>query len=121
MENLLKIRQVYFAFLFSSFLYFALLILIIGKDTLDFKIGIFEEILLLIGSSIPAVIFFLKRRLKLLNKENMIKLSVIGHVPLLIGFFLALLNKNYLFLISMFPVFFLGYLIILPTKKNLRG
>ncbi len=121
MENLLKVRQIYFGFLFSSFIYFALVILIIGKNTKKFEVDIFDEILLVFGSVIPAVIFFLKYRFKFLDKNNIIKLSILGHIPLLVGFLLAIINKNYLFLISMFPVFFLGYLIILPTEKNIRG
>jgi hypothetical protein len=82
---------------------------------------ILDEIFLTIGAVIPAFLFFLKRRFSVLNKKSITKLSAIGQIPLLIGFILAVVNKNYLFLISMFPVFFLGYLIILPTEKNVRG
>jgi len=120
-ENLLKLRQIYFGFLFSSFLYFAVVILVLGKNTKKFEISFFDEVLFIFGSVVPAVLYFFKRKERFLNQKNLIKFSIIGQIPLLIGFFLAIINKNYLFLISMFPVFFLGYLIILPTEKNIRG
>ncbi len=82
---------------------------------------VFDEIFITTGSVIPAIIYFWKKKDKYLNKQNLIKFLILGQLPLLIGFFLAIVNKNYLFLISMFPVFFLGYLIILPTQKNVRG
>ncbi len=118
---LFQLRKIYFGFLFSVFIYFSLLLLILGKDVRPFNMGVFEEVLIFIASVIPALIFILKLKYKKFSKEIFLKLNLLNQVPLIIGFILSLLDKNYLYFLIMFPVFILGIIFLIPTEKNING
>ncbi len=118
---LFQLRKTYFGFLFSVFIYFSLLLLILGKDVRPFNMSVFEEVLIFIASVIPALIFILKLKYKKFSKEIFLKLNLLNQVPLIIGFILSLLDKNYLYFLIMFPVFLLGVIFLIPTEKNIKG
>ncbi|NPA53416.1 MAG: hypothetical protein GXO21_01970 [Aquificae bacterium] len=117
-EILIKKRQYYFGFLFFSFVYFGLAILLLDK-TQPFSLNIYQQIPMIIGAIIPAILFFLKKLEN--NLKNYILLLFLGQIPLIIGFVLSIIYKNLLYLIVMFPVFILGYLILLPVERGKYG
>ncbi len=113
-QVLLEKRKYYFIFLFSSFVYIGLLILII-KNPAPFSLTVLDNVILGIGALVPAFLFFLRKTAKE-DVDKYKKILVLGHLPLLIGFFLSLLKMNLMYFLVMFPVFVLGYLIIIPKE-----
>jgi len=116
-KEIFKKRQYYFGFLFSSFVYIGLLI-IIQKKTLPLNFGFYQQIFSFIGATIPALLFFLKKAGIDKNLRGYIYLLATGHIPLIIGFFLSIIFKNMLYILLMFPVFILGYLILIPVNRR---
>ncbi len=109
--EIIKKRKLYFSFLFASFIYIGFLMILIRKP-LPFSFDLFVKVLLSIGALTPAFIFFLKRRL------NYKLILAVGHFPLLIGFVLSVIYQNMIYFLIMFPVFILGYLLIVPVEKG---
>ncbi|WP_457641917.1 hypothetical protein [Persephonella sp.] len=116
-KTLFELRRLYFVSLYTSFLYISLLLIIIRKNVKPAEIGIFDQIIFLVGSLIPAIFFILKRVKNIYIKNFYKKILFAGHIPLVIGFLMSLIWKNYLYFLIMFPVFILAYLIIIPTEK----
>jgi len=115
---LAKKRQYYFGFLFFSFVYFGIAILII-KEIKPFSLEILQEFFLILGALIPAVLFFLRN--KLVTLRGYIILLLIGQIPMVIGFLLSVFYKNYIYIMMMFPVFVLAYLIVIPLEGKGYG
>ncbi len=109
--GIIKKRKLYFSFLFASFIYIGLLMILI-RNPRPFMLNTFTEIFLSIGAITPALIFFLKKKVDYKN------VLILGHFPLIIGFFLSLIYQNIIYFLIMFPVFILGYLLILPLEKG---
>ncbi len=116
-KNLILARKIYFSFMFSSFIFFALLILIIGKNLNPFIPDPVFKITSFMSALIPAGLFIYRWKSKKVNTRTFFKLSFIGYIPVIVGFIISILYKNYLYFVLLFPVFFLSYLVIVPTKN----
>ncbi len=117
-REIFKKRQFYFGFLFSSFIYFGILMLILKKIN-PFSPDLTAYSLMISGSVVPGALFFLKKKGKKL--KNYIYLLSLGHIPLIVGFFLSLFYKNFGYFLLMFPVFVLGYLVLIPLEEKKDG
>ncbi len=109
--EIIRKRKLYFSFLFASFIYIGLLMILI-RNPLPFNFDLFVEILLFVGALTPAFIFFLRKKL------DYKFILAVGHFPLLIGFILSVIYQNMIYFLIMFPVFILGYLLIVPLEKG---
>lgn len=109
--EIIKKRKLYFGFLFSSFIYLGLLMILIREPN-PFKIDIVSETFSILGALTPALIFFLRKKVSYKN------ILIIGQFPLFVGFILSIFYQNILYFLIMFPIFILGYLIILPLEKG---
>ncbi len=117
MDNIFYLRRYYFAGLFSSIFYFALLLIILGKAK---NPEIEDKYIYLITFTSIFIPYFVYLRVKnKLFKLNTYKVSlIIGHIPLIFGFLFSLLERNYIYLLVSFPIFFINYLILIPWSKN---
>ncbi|NPA57818.1 MAG: hypothetical protein GXN94_00845 [Aquificae bacterium] len=120
-EKLFHLRRFYFSFLFGSFIYLAILLLVIGKDTKPAEITVVDRLLLGITGIAPAYIFLLKSRKKLFKAENYIKALLIGELPLLVGTVLSIWKGNYIYFFLAYPIFLITALLLLPTKKSVEN
>ncbi len=117
MDNLVKIRQIYFIGLFSSIIYIALLIIILKKTPMKEPNGVYTLLLGLV--SIVLVYPLLLKVKKRLFEVKQYKLAAIAlHLPLILGFAFSLIDKNYVYLFMSFPVFLIGYIIIMPVDMR---
>ncbi len=110
-------RKIYFSFLFSSFIFLALLIMFFGKNISPLKFDTLFIVVSIAVSFIPAGLFLFRWYKKKVSKGTFIKLCVLAYIPVILGFLLSILYKNYLYFVLLFPVFFLSYLIIVPTNN----
>jgi len=115
MKNIFELRRLYFIGLFSSIIYPSLLIIILGKTPLK-DVSFFYVSLIAFSSTIILEIMYLKVK-NLLYKYYKLALSA-GHSPLILGFLLSIIEKNYLYILIAFPVFLIIYLILIPVKSN---
>ncbi len=113
-KKLIKKRQFYFGFLFLSFIYFGIAMLVV-KQAKPLSFDLFQEVLIVIAGLIPAVLFFLRKKYE---TKKYLFLLAIGQIPIVLGFLLSILYENLFYLIIMFPVFILGYLVIIPVKEK---
>jgi asparagine N-glycosylation enzyme membrane subunit Stt3 len=108
LDQLLEKRRLYFAFLFSSFIFFALLILL--KIPLNpFDIG-YPVYILSIFSVLPAYLFFGRKKISFKNQ------LILGYVPLIAGFVISIIFNNSIYFLISFPIFLLNYIIIMPRR-----
>jgi len=115
--NLIYVRKTYFSFLFSSFIFFSMLILIIGKNTSPLNItGTFKIVSVLLAF-IPTGLFLYRWKKRKVDKKTFLKLCIIGYIPIAVGTFFSIFYKNYLYFVLLFPIFFLSYLVIVPTQN----
>ena len=117
MDNTFYLRRYYFTGLFSSIFYFALLLIIIGKAQNPQVKDIYIYLITFTSIFIP---YFVYLRVKgKLFKLNIYKINLaIGHIPLMFGFLFSFIEKNYVYLLASFPIFFINYLILMPWSKN---
>ncbi|EDP74190.1 hypothetical protein, partial [Hydrogenivirga sp. 128-5-R1-1] len=112
MDNIFRIRRYYFAGLFSSIFYFALLLIIVGKAKNPQIKDIYIYLITFTSVFIPYFVYLrVKGKLFILNTYK-INLAV-GHLPLIFGFLFSLLEENYIYLLVSFPIFFINYLILI--------
>jgi len=115
MKNIFELRRLYFIGLFSSIVYFPLLTLILGK--VPFKdVSFLGVVIIAISSTVIFEIVYLKTKGKLYEYYKLV-LSA-GHSPLLIGFLLSVIEKNYLYILMAFPVFLIIYILLIPKGEN---
>ncbi|ACO03522.1 MAG TPA: hypothetical protein DEP48_03670 [Persephonella sp.] len=117
-NNLFSLRRLYFISLYSSFFYISLLLIILRDNVQPVSINILHQAILGLVSVMPAFFFILKKKMDIFNYDIYRKILIISHIPLVIGFLLSVLNKNYIFFIIIFPVFILAYIIIIPVRKE---
>lgn len=104
-----KERKTYFAWLFSIFILFAMLIILkkpvymIENDT---------NIWFLLPLTLtPASLIFMK------NKPLYQKI-VVAYLPAFAGFVLSLILNNSVYFLASFPIFLINFLIIFPRGKR---
>lgn len=115
MKNIFELKRLYFIGLFSSIVYFPLLTLILGRT--PFKdVSFLGIVLIAFSSTIIFEIVYLKTTGKL-HRYYKLALSA-GHSPLLIGFLLSIVEKNYLYIPIAFPVFLTIYILLIPKGEN---
>ncbi len=117
MANFIKLRQWYFASLFSIFVYYGILVIILGKTQ---NIHINDIYVYVIAFSSLVEIFAVWFRIKgKLFKENIYRIFLIlGHLPTILGFIFSLIEKNYLYFLIAFPVFIVIYVTLIPWSKK---
>ncbi len=121
-EKLFQLRRFYFASLYFSLFYIALLIIIFrGKNVHPVEFSMIDYVVLGVISLVPAIIFFVKQVRYVYEKNFYFVMLVFGEIPLIIGFIYSLVRDNGIYLIISYPVFLLGYLLLLPTKKAVEG
>ncbi|WP_051654768.1 hypothetical protein [Persephonella sp. IF05-L8] len=121
-EKLFQLRRFYFASLYFSLFYIALLIIIFkGRNIQPVEFSSLDYIVLGIISLVPAAIFFIKQIKYVYEKNIYFVMLIFGEIPLIIGFIYSLIKGNSIYLIISYPVFLLGYLLLLPTKKAVEG
>ena len=121
-EKLFQLRRFYFASLYFSLFYIALLIIIFkGRNIQPVEFSSLDYIVLGIISLVPAAIFFIKQIKYVYEKNIYFVMLIFGEIPLVIGFIYSLIKGNSIYLIISYPVFLLGYLLLLPTKKAIEG
>ncbi len=121
-EKLFQLRRFYFASLYFSLFYIALLIIIFkGRNIQPVEFSSLDYIVLGIISLVPAAIFFIKQIKYVYEKNIYFVMLIFGEIPLVIGFIYSLIKGNSIYLIISYPVFLLGYLLLLPTKKAVEG
>ena len=121
-EKIFQLRRFYFASLYFSLFYIALLIIIFrGKNPHPVEFSLMDYIVLGIISLVPAIIFFVKQVRYIYEKTFYFVMLSFGEIPLIIGFIYSLIRDNSIYLIISYPVFLLGYLLLLPTKKAVEG
>lgn len=108
-KDLLEKRKKYFGFLFSVFIWFALLIILKVPLNPDFPIFSLQIFIILAVSIVPAVL--------ILNKnKNYNTLLIIGYIPVVIGFLISVIFNNSLYFLMVFPIFLLNFIIIFPKR-----
>ena len=121
-EKLFQLRRFYFASLYFSLFYIALLIIIFrGRNIQPVEFSSLDYIVLGIISLVPAAIFFIKQVRYIYEKNFYFVMLIFGEIPLIIGFIYSLIKSNSIYLVISYPVFLLGYLLLLPTKKAVEG
>lgn len=121
-EKLFQLRRFYFASLYFSLFYIALLIIIFkGRNIQPVEFSSLDYVVLGIISLVPAAIFFIKRVRYIYEKNFYFVMLIFGEIPLIIGFIYSLIKSNSIYLVISYPVFLLGYLLLLPTKKAVEG
>ena len=121
-EKLFQLRRYYFAFLYFSLFYIAVLIILLkNKNTQPAEFSLVDYVVFGVISCIPAAIFFIKQARYIYEKTIYLVLLSFGEIPLIVGFVYSLIKGNSIYLIVSYPVFILGYLILLPTKKAVEG
>ncbi|WP_096999704.1 hypothetical protein [Persephonella hydrogeniphila] len=119
-EKIFNLRRMYFSFLYTSFIYIGLLLLILGKNVKPVKISFFEESVMAITGIIPAIIFFLKKTGYIFEEKRYAVLLLIGQIPLITGSLLSFIYSNYIYFFISYPIFLLVALVLLPTKKSVE-
>ncbi len=114
-KDFIRKRQYYFGFLFFSFIYFGVAMLLV-KNVKPADFGLVQQGVMIIGAFIPALMFFLRNKMVTIKKYLL--LLLLGQIPMVVGFVLTIFYKNFLYLLIMFPVFVLGYLIIIPIERK---
>ena len=118
-KNIIPFRKYFFVFLNGGLIYFGLAFVIVGKAKNSFNFTNLDILILTVLAFIPTILFlirFFKNKL-FWDLKNYKKLLLIAHIPLFIGFLLTVFKLNYYYLISMFPIFLLNFLILIPVKK----
>ncbi len=105
-NELVNKRKYYFGFLFSSIIFFPILIIL--KVKLDLNVDSVALFLITLISILPAFLYFYKK------KYEYKKLLTIGYIPLVIGLLISLIFNNSLYMVISFPLFFLNYIILIP-------
>lgn len=104
-----KDRKVYFAWLFSIFILFAVLILL---RTPVYMVEGDRYIWLLTPTAItPAALLFMKNKGSLFN----IKI-VIAYSPAFTGFLMSVALNNGIYFLASFPVFLINFIVIFPKR-----
>lgn len=102
-------RKVYFAWLFSVFILFALLILL--KTPVYMAEGDSYVWLLTPVALTPAVL--------LIMKDSSINIRIaIAYSPAAAGFLMSVVLNNGIYFLASFPVFLINFLIIFPRGKK---
>ena len=119
-DKIIPFRKYYFIFLNGGLIYFGLAFIIVGKAKNSFKFSGIDIILFFILSFIPTVLFLVRffKGNYFWNLNIYKKLLLVAHIPLSVGFLLTVLKSNYYYLISVFPVFLLNFLVLIPFKKE---
>ena len=116
-KNLIYSRKIYFSFLFSTFIFFSLSMIILRQNLKPLVIDFTFETISIALSFIPAGVFLYRWKKKKVNTKTFIKLCIIGYIPIIVGFLLSLVYKNYIYMVLLFPIFLLSYLILVPTQN----
>ncbi len=114
---LIASRKYYFSLLFSSLILLAVLIILIGKQVSPFRFNNIFLFLSFINAFIPAGLFIYRWKSKRVSLKTFKLLCIIAYIPVLVGFLTSILFENYLYLVLFFPVFFLSYIVIVPTEN----
>ncbi len=117
-STLFSLRRMYFISLYSSFFYISILLIILRDNVKPAEISVFHQVVLGLISVMPALFFILKKKVNIFQDKIYKKILITSHLPLIIGFLLSVISKNYIFFMIIFPVFILAYIIILPLKKE---
>ncbi len=117
-NNIFNLRRIYFISLYSSFIYISLLLIILRDDVSPFEFSILDQVILGAFSILPAGLFIYRKTKNIFKYKTFIKILYITHIPLFIAFILSLYYSNYLFFLTVYPVFILTYLIIIPLKRG---
>ncbi|WP_297453842.1 hypothetical protein [Persephonella sp.] len=98
-----------------------MIIIFRGKNVHPVEFSMIDYVVLGVISLVPAIIFFVKQVRYVYEKNFYFVMLVFGEIPLIIGFIYSLVRDNGIYLIISYPVFLLGYLLLLPTKKAVEG
>ena len=120
-KKIFNLRRYYFSFLYLSFIYVAVLILIIGKSVKPAKITDTDGIILGSMGIVPAVIIILRKIRYVYEKGIYIKLLLLGQLPLVVGTIFSIFKSNYVYFFVEYPIFLLTYLLLLPTGKAVKN
>ncbi|MBK3331876.1 hypothetical protein GWK41_02190 [Persephonella atlantica] len=119
-EKIFNLRRYYFSFLYLSFIYVAVLIMVIGKGVKPVQITDIEGIILGSVGIVPAVIIILRKIRYIYEKSVYIKLLLLGQIPLVAGTFFSIFKSNYVYFFVEYPLFLLTYILLLPTRKAVK-
>lgn len=117
MNNFFKLRQYYFSFLFSSFFYISVLIIVSGKLKPQ---PIKDTYIYLLSISSLIILFTAFKRIK----GNIFDIKIyriyliLNQLPLIMGFFFSLTGKNYIYILNGFLIFLIGYMILIPWSRD---
>ncbi len=117
-EKLFDLRRFYFSSLYLSFLYLGILLLILGSSVKSSEPDIISRTLIGLTGVVPAVILFLKKTRYIFEKKLYIKLLIFSQIPLITGTALSMIHFNYTYFLISYPIFIVGCLILLPTRKS---
>ena len=120
-EKIFNLRRYYFSFLYLSFVYVAVLILVIGKSVKPAQITDIEGIILGSIGVIPAAIIVLKKIKHIYEKSIYTKLLLLGQLPLVVGTIFSIFKSNYVYFFVEYLLFLLTYLLLLPTRKAVKN
>ncbi len=120
-EKIIDLRRFYFSFLYVSFIYLGVLILLLGNNVKPSEPDLTTQTLIGFTGVIPAVIYFLKKSKYIFEKKLYIKLLIFCQIPLIVGTVLSLIHLNYIYFLISYPIFITGCLILIPTKKSVKG
>ncbi|WP_293444688.1 hypothetical protein [Persephonella sp.] len=119
-EKLFDLRRFYFSFLYLSFVYLGILLLILGSSVKHSQPDVMSQTILGLTGIVPAVILFLKKTRYIFEKKVYIKLLVFSQIPLIIGTVLSIVHFNYTYFLISYPIFLASCLLLLPTKKSVE-
>ncbi|WP_197017052.1 hypothetical protein [Persephonella sp. KM09-Lau-8] len=98
-----------------------MIIIFKGRNIQPVEFSSLDYVVLGIISLVPAAIFFIKQVRYIYEKNFYFVMLIFGEIPLIIGFIYSLIKSNSIYLVISYPVFLLGYLLLLPTKKAVEG
>ena len=119
-EKLFNLRRLYFSFLYASFIYIGMLLLVLGKNVKPVKTDLFEESIIALTGIIPALALFLRKTGYIFEEKKYVFLLLTGHIPLITGTVLSFLHSNYIYFFISYPIFLLVAFILLPTKRSVE-
>lgn len=105
-DELINKRKYYFGFLFSSIIFFPILIIL--KVKLDLNVDPIPIFSITLLSFLPAFLYFNKK------KYNYKNLLIISYIPVIVGFLLSIIFNNSMYMVISFPLFLLNYIILVP-------
>jgi hypothetical protein len=115
--SLIAYRKYFFISLYSTVLYLAFSLLIIRSNA-KFDVPSFLLLgLLALTVVIPIFNLLYRIRNRKIELDKYKLLLIISHIPLIIGFILTILFKNYLFVMISFPITLFAIFVLIPLSR----